>query len=508
MVQDYSTPQFPESYWRDSVSFENFPKLEKSIKTDIAIVGGGITGITAAYLLAKSGKKVTLIDAGELSNGVTGHTTAKITAQHGVIYNELIEHFGEKKAALYFQSNQEAIQFIEQLIDDLDIKCDFEKQDAYIYTNNVKYIPQLETEKKAYDKLGIPGELTDSMPLNIPMKRALVMKDQAQFHPLKYLKVLLEEALKNGLEVYENTTATDIEHNKEPAILTREGHRISCNKVIQATHFPFHDFEGFYPARMYPERSYIIAVKAPEKFPDGMYINAESPTRSIRSAKMDGEELWLIGGENHKTGQGKPTIEHYEALQEYAEKQFGITDYLFRWSAQDLTTLDKVPYIGPATNDQRDVYVATGYHKWGMTTSTLAARIISDHILEQDNPYLDLYTPSRFQADPSIREFASINADVAKHMVKGKLEYTNHNVNDLEPDHATITRVKGKRTGVYKDKDGKLHALDTTCTHMGCEVNWNSGDRTWDCPCHGSRFSYTGEIVEGPAKRSLDKVDL
>lgn len=508
MLHDTKTPQFPEPYWRESVSLPDFPILNESIKTDIGIVGGGITGITAAYLLTKQGFNVTLIDAGVLLNGVTGHTTAKITAQHGIIYDELIQHFGKKKASLYYQACMEAKQHIEDTVEKHNISCNYQSEDAYIFTNSDSYLSQLETEKTAYDQLDIPGKLTNTMPLNIQMKKALLMKDQAQFHPLKYLKALVDEAVDNGLKIYENTTAIDVEYNKHTAIVTRDGHRITCKFVIQASHYPFFDGQGFYPIRMYPERAYIIAVKSPEKFPGGMYINAESPTRSIRSVKMNGEDLWLISGENHKTGQGTSTMNHYEALQEYTEKEFGISEYVYRWSAQDLTTLDKVPYIGPITDEQDTVFVATGFRKWGMTNGTIAAKIISDRIQDKENPYSELYTPARFQADPAIREFITSNADVAKHLIKGKLEYTNHNLNDLSADHATVTRVNGKRTGVYKDQDNKIFAVDTTCKHMGCEVHWNSGDRTWDCPCHGSRYSYTGEVIEGPAKEALNKIEL
>ncbi|GGB60652.1 FAD-dependent oxidoreductase [Virgibacillus dakarensis] len=508
MAEQIKMPQYPEPYWRDSVSLPTFPKLDESIDADVGIVGGGIVGITAAYLLSKQNLKVVLIDAGVILNGTTGHTTAKITAQHGLIYNELIEHFGKNKASLYYKACMEAKQLIEETITEHDISCDFKKEDAYVFTNAKSYLQQLETEKKAYDQLDIPGELTNTIPLTLPIKSALIMKDQAQFHPLKYLKVLVEQAVKNGAEIYENTTAVDVEYTKHPAIITRDEHRIKCRYVIEASHYPFYDGQGFYPTRMYPERSYIIAVKTPKQFPGGMYINAESPTRSVRGATVNGEDLWLIVGENHKTGQGKSTMDHYKALQDYAETHFGISEFVYRWSAQDLTTLDKVPYIGPVTGAQQSVFVATGFRKWGMTNGTIAAKVISDQIMQKDSAYADLYTPSRFQADPAIREFTTANADVAKHLIKGKLEFTNDNIKDLSPDDATITRVNGLRTGVYKDKDNKLYAVDTTCKHMGCEVHWNSGDRTWDCPCHGSRYTYTGEVVEGPAKEPLNKVEL
>ncbi|OZU90179.1 FAD-dependent oxidoreductase [Virgibacillus indicus] len=506
-MTDLQMPKTSQPYWADSISLPEFSKLEESIKADVGIVGGGITGITAAYLLAKQNVKVVLLDADEILNGTTGHTTAKITAQHGLIYDELIQHFGPEKALQYYNAAEEAKKLIEQNVESLNIDCDYKKEDAILFTNSDSYITQLQNEKKAYDQLKIEHELKDNMPLNIPLKSALIMKNQAQFHPLKYLKVLAEESVKNGAQIYEQTVAVDIEYNKHPSIITKDGHRVTCNHVIAASHFPFYDKESFYFTRMYAERSYIIAVKSPKKYPGGMYINAEEPTRSIRTTNMNDEELWLIVGENHKTGQGKSTMIHYTGLLDFAKQKLGITDFVYRWSAQDLTTLDKLPYIGPVTKEEDNVLVATGFRKWGMTNGTIAAKILSDRILEKDNAYKELFSPARFQADPSIRKFARINADVAKHMVKGKLDNTKNSIDDLSADDATVTRINGKRTGVYKDQNNKIHMVDTTCTHLGCEVEWNSGERSWDCPCHGSRFSYTGEVIEGPAKRPLKKIE-
>jgi len=499
--------QFPKSYWQDSVKLPSFPALNQSISTEVGIVGGGITGLTAAYLLAKQNVKVVLIDASTILNGTTGHTTAKITAQHGLIYDEFIQHFGAEKARQYYDANKEAGELIHHIMEEHSIQADLTSEHAYIFTNSEDYLNQLEKEKKAYDKLEIPGDLTDKIPLDIPVKSALVMKNQAQFHPLKYLKALTEKALENGAEIYEETTAVDVEYgSKHPSILTADGHRIHCHYIISASHFPFNDMKGFYFSRMYPERSYVIAVKSPKKFPGGMYINAESPTRSIRTTAVDGEDLWLIGGESHKTGQGKSMIKHYEALHDFARKHISIDEFSYRWSAQDLITIDKLPYIGPVTQSEENVFVATGFHKWGMTNGTIAAKIISDLIMEKSSKYAELFTPSRFSADPSLRKFMQINADAAKHMIKGKLDRPRESLNDLQPDEAAVTRIKGKRAGAYRDHENNLYVLDTTCTHLGCEVEWNSGDRTWDCPCHGSRFSYTGEVIEGPANKPLAEI--
>ncbi|AIE61629.1 FAD-dependent oxidoreductase [Bacillus methanolicus] len=500
-------PQFPEPYWRKSTNLPSFQKLSGDREADVVIVGGGITGITAAYLLVKEGLQVVLLDAGRILNGTTGHTTAKITAQHGLIYDELINHFGAEKAKLYYQANMDAITFIKNTVKDQQIDCDLNEEDAYIYTNSSSYTQKIINELKAYEKLGIDGEFLSEIPIPVKMKSALVMKKQAQFHPLKYLSRFVEYLSKNNCSIYENTTAVDIEKGEQPVVITRDGHKITCRNVIISSHFPFFEKTGGYFARMYAERSYVLGVKTEKEYPGGMYINAEQPTRSLRYAELDGEKLILFGGESHKTGHAINTIKHYEALEAFAEETFGIKEIPYRWSAQDLITLDKVPYIGPITSNNPNIYVTTGYRKWGMTNGTAAAMLVTDLILKKENRYEKLFTPSRFNADPSLKNLVSQNVQVAKDLIEGKLELPSKHPEDLGDDEGAAVAVNGKRAGAYRDEDGKLHVVDTTCSHMGCELEWNNGERTWDCPCHGSRFSYKGEVIEGPAEVPLKQID-
>lgn len=505
---NYTMPQFPESYWLASTDFNEMPKLTEDIEVDVAVVGGGITGITNAYLLAKEGYKVALLEAGRILNGTTGHTTAKITAQHDLIYDEFINHFGEEKARLYYEATSGAKTFIEQTINDLQIECELKKEDAYIYTTNEDYVSKIENEVKAYERLGIQGGFVEDVPLPLDIRAAIVMKDQYQFHPLAYLKKLVEEFLSLGGKLYEKTTAVDVIEGNKPTVLTRDGHRVISENVVCCTHFPFYDglTQGAYFSRMYAERSYVLAVKMDFDFPGGMYLSAADPKRSLRTATINGEEYVLLSGQKHKTGQGIPTILHYEALKQYGEEKFGLKEIAYRWSAQDLTTLDKMPYIGRLTHERSNVFVATGYRKWGMTNGTAAALLLRDLVMVKDNPYELLYSPSRFVADPSVKNFIKENVDVAKHLLEGKLEMAPRTIDDLENDEGSAVVFNGKRAGAYKDQDGQVHIVDTTCKHMGCEVEWNHGERTWDCPCHGSRYSYTGEVVEGPAKQPLDRV--
>jgi glycine/D-amino acid oxidase-like deaminating enzyme/nitrite reductase/ring-hydroxylating ferredoxin subunit len=498
---------FPRTYWRE-IELPTFNELKEDLTVDVAIVGAGITGITAAYLLAKEGVKVALLEAGGILNGTTGHTTAKLTAQHSLIYDELISHFGDEKAKLYYESLSNAIQFVEKTSNEKGIDCDFSKQDAIAYATTDQYKSKIETEWSAYEKLGIDGGLKDTIPFDIQTKAALMMRNQAQFHPLKFLKGLLDEAVNSGCSVYENTPAVDLEEEEssQPKVVTKDGHRVACKHVIIASHFPFYDKPGLYFARMYASRSYAIGIKTKMDYPGGMYISVDSPTRSIRYTPLNGEKLLILGGENHKTGQGVDTLRHFHALESFAKDVFSLTEYDYRWSAQDYETLDKVPYIGPITENKERVLVATGYKKWGMTSGIMAGHLVVDYILNRENPYKELYSPSRFHADPDLRSVITTNADVAKHLIKGKLEFVEKNPGDLEIGEGSVVMHNGERAGAYKDEEGKLYIVDTTCTHLGCECEWNHAEKSWDCPCHGSRFSYAGDVIEGPALKPLKKV--
>ncbi|MBD8498476.1 FAD-dependent oxidoreductase [Paenibacillus arenosi] len=500
-------PQFPESYWWDSISLPSFSKLSESSVAEIVVVGGGITGITAAYLLAKEGLNVMLVEAGRLLSSTTGNTTAKVTAQHDLIYDELIRNFGQEKAQLYYKANHEAMQFMKHIIQEHQIECDFSEQDAFIYTNSDKYIKKLEKEFAAYEKLGIPGDLVEQIALPIPIQSALVMHKQAQFHPLKYASKLVQLFIQLGGTIYEHTTVETVETEDQPIVVTTEGQKITCKHVVSCSHFPIIDGKGFYFAKMHAERSYVIGIKSEKRYLGGMYLSADEPKRSIRAATLsNGEELILIGGESHTTGQGICTIKHYEALQAFAQSTFGIQEFPYRWSAQDFVTLDNLPYIGHISSSTPNIYVATGYRKWGMSTGTAAALLLRDMIIGKENAYQELYTPSRFHATTDVKNFIVQNVDVAKHLIGGKLQIIRKKPESLSNDEGAVVSVNGKRAGAYRDPKGNLHIVDTTCTHLGCEVEWNDGDRSWDCPCHGSRFSYDGAVLEGPATQPLKKV--
>src|SRR5699024_1508437 len=431
-------PNDTVSYWQDSVELPEFSALKEDLDVHVCIVGAGITGIISAYLLAQEGVKVALLEADQPLGGTTGHTTAKLTAQHGLIYDELITNLGKSKAKLYYEANKQALQFINQTIQTLEMDCDYKEEDAYVYATTEAYAEEIKKEAKAYEALGIDGELTDTIPLNIDIKNAIMMKNQAQFHPLKFLSRLVDELIEMGVKIYGNTVAVNVEEGSYATVLTREDYRVTADHVLICSHFPFYEGLGFYSTRLYAERSYVVAGKPKNDYPGGMYISAEEPTRSLRSVTINDEEMVLVIGENHKTGQGKDTTEYYQALSDFGEHVFNWEKISYRWSAQDLTTLDKVPYIGEITSNESNILIATGYRKWGMTNGTAAAVLLCDVVMKRKNPFQRLFTPSRFHANPSIKTFLRENLNVAEHLIKGKLERSNTDPENLNHDEAAI----------------------------------------------------------------------
>lgn len=499
-------PQFPKSLWLSATELPRYPKLEADLQVDVTVVGAGITGMTTAYLLAAKGLKVALLDAGRIFHGTTGHTTAKITAQHNLIYDELIAHFGADNARLYYEANREALQFIKKLAADEQIPCQFKEENAYIYTSSEANMDKISAECKAYEQLGIPGGFVEQTPLPFQTRAAIVMKDQAQFDPIPFLNHLREQFLRLGGQLFEETTVVGVEKGPPAVVKTSDGCQITSPYVVVCSHFPCIDKGGFYFARLHAERSYTLAARTGKGLAGGMYLSADNPVRSLRTVTANDEELLLIGGEGHKTGQGICTFQYYEKLREFGLEHFDLQEIVYHWSAQDLVTLDNLPYIGRELGDQRHIFIATGFKKWGMTTSVAAALLNSSLIAGEQSPYEELFKPSRFHADPDIKTFILQNANVAKHLIAGKVDIVHRRVEELAPDEGAVVRVNGRRAGAYRDAAGELHVVDTTCTHMGCEVEWNEAERTWDCPCHGSRFAYTGDVMEGPAKKALGKV--
>ena len=482
--------------WLDTVSAPNYPTLTHPLDVDVCIVGAGITGVTLAYLLKDTDLKVVLIDSDHVLHGRTAYTTAKVTAQHDIVYDEIIHSYGEYQAKCYANAQTDALYFIEQTIQQLKIDCEFERKFAAIYTQDPTYVPVLEKEFKAYQTLGLKGNLVDELDLPFAIEKALILEDQAQFHPLKYTLGLLNSiAEASNIEVYENTPATDIKKQDSAYVIETASHvEIRAQKVIQTSHFPFYDDLALLFAKIEPSRSYLIACEGAQNLPEGMYLSYEQPTHSVRTY----QDLLLIGGEDHRTGNQEDTVAKYEALKGFAHQNFHVDDVIYEWSTQDYETVDKLPFVG-RMQENDNIFVATGFRKWGMTNSTAAALLLRDLILDKENPYEPLFSPQRKNLKAQIKNLIFYNAQVAFELLKGKLQ----GVTSLNPGEATVISTDEGKYGVYKDENEELFVVDITCPHLGCELNFNRAECTWDCPCHASRFSYKGEIISGPAHYSL-----
>ncbi len=494
------------SFWIETTPRTSFPPLQGSITVDVAVLGGGITGLTAAVLLKRLGKTVAVIEAHRIAEGVTGNTTAKVTSQHRLIYDWLIRRHGERKARLYARANETAIERIASFISEKGIVCDLSRLPAYVYTEVEGMLPRLRAEADAARRLGLPSSFVREVPLPFAVKGALRFDDQLQFHIRKYLLPLAEEIPGAGSYIFENTRAVGVREGIRCRVDTDRG-RVISKDVILATHVPFL-FKGQLWGKAIPRREYGISARiGPTPASEGMFINAESPTRSVRTAARDGHNVLIVVGESHKTGEEPDTERRYRRLEEWASSRFGVRDFENRWSTQDYFPVDGLPYVGRIGAGPGHVYVATAFRGWGLSNGTAAAMLLSDLITGRGNEWAELYDPAR-KSHLASTGFYKEGLEEAAHFVGDRVRVPESSPADVRAGEGRVIKVGGDHVAVYRDPGGEVHALSAVCSHLGCIVSWNPAERSWDCPCHGSRFGYDGEVLQGPAVRNLESKNL
>lgn len=429
------------SIWQNA-KMPHFPPLRGEIHTDVLVIGGGIAGLLCAYKLQQAGISCTVAEAKTIAGGITGNTTAKITAQHGLIYRQLIDRFGAERTRLYLEANEQAVGAYRMLCRDID--CDFSEQDNFIYSTTDR--SRLEAELTALETLGHPAGFAENLPLPFPTVGAVKFSNQAQFHPLKFLSAIAED-----LNIYENTPVCQL----KPGTAVTDHGKIFAGAIIVATHFPFLNKHGSYFLKLYQQRSYALALENAQIL-EGMYLDEQENGLSFRSHNG----ALILGGGGHRTG--KPGG-GWQELEQFARLHYPQAEAIHRWATQDCMSLDGMPYIGPYSARTQNLYVATGFNKWGMTTSMVAAQVLTDTITGKGSPYADIFSPSRSMAHPQL----GINAmEAAKNLLS----------------------FSPKR-----------------CPHMGCALKWNPQEHSWDCPCHGSRFTKDGKLIDNPATGDLKK---
>lgn len=480
-----------KSIWSISASAGKRDPLSENISTDTVIIGGGLAGVLTAHFLEQAGVECVILEALRIGSGQTKNTTAKVTAQHGMIYDSLIQSVGKEKAGQYAAANQEAVNryriLAEKYKEKYKMDCWWEDCPAYLYTASDS--KRLRQEYEAVKRLGLPASLTEETELPFPVKLALKFEYQGRFHPLRFLYSIAE-----GLKIYENTKVKHVEGN---TVTTDKG-QVKAKNIVFACHYPFLNVPGYYFMRMHQERSYVLSVKQACRL-QGMYYGIDEDALSCRSA---GEEL-LIGGGGHRTGQ-KPTGNPYDYLSHMAEKYWPGCKETARWSAQDCMTLDKIPYIGPFSRSCPDWYVATGFGKWGMTSSMVSAMILTDLILKRDCPYAEVFSPQRYNIQASAGNFIKDSGHVAAGLLKRAAGIPKEKLEEVRTGEGAVIEFEGHKYGVYNSGKGKIYAVSVKCPHLGCQLEWNAQEKSWDCPCHGSRFDYCGRHLDDPAQEDIE----
>jgi len=497
------------SYWHETTDIKTLQSPDiKDKKFDVLIIGAGLTGLTTAYLLRNSGYKIGIIEGTHLGYGVSGFSTAKITVQHNLIYDYLINNFSIEEAKQYLKANTEGATLIKEIISTNNIDCDFKEQTSYVYTTKEEEIEMLKNELEAYKKLSIDGFYTED--LNLPNKAigAIGIKDQGQFNPLKYLYSLYNILVNNSsCEIYENVRALNIEPSSKGHVVKTEKGNVYANKVIVTSHYPFDNDFGLFFLRLYQDKSYVMAVKTNTEPFDGMYINISDPIYSMRYHFSEKENLLILSGGNHKVGIKENEEDSYKDLENFLKDNFKNYEIISKWSTQDCMTYDKVPYIGRYSDNVENIYVATGFKKWGITHSAAAAIILRNKVLNIEDDFSQIYNPSRITPILSSKEFISTGVNIASGFIK-RVVPPSDEIFDVKIGEGKIVNYNGKKVGVYRNDNGDYFCINPVCTHLKCAISFNGAEKTWDCQCHGSRFDVNGKILEGPAVYPLHKIKI
>lgn len=490
--------------WKRAADASTFPRLEADLSVDVAVVGGGITGVTAALLLAEAGQRVALLEGRQIAAGVTGHTTAHLTEAIDLRYHRIEGKFGRDAAKLVRESSRAAIEKIATLSSSCLDGCEFKRLPGYLFAADAAGVAEIETEREAAKRAGAEVDL-GVVPLSLAAGPGLCFRNQARIDPVRYVGALAQKVPRASAHVFERTQVVEIEPGEPCRLRLEHGPTVSARAIVLATHAPFSKVS--FQLKISQYRSYALAGPLAD-FPEALFWDTQDPYHYLRPAIVGGQRQLIIGGEDHKTGKAPdgPPDQPFTNLRAYAAT-LGMQPNAY-WSAQVVESVDGLPFIGPPAASE-PVHVATGFAGNGMTFGTLAAMMLTDALLGVANPYAELYRAGRFKPLASLGSVVSENVDFPTHLVTDPLHASERfEPANLAAGDGCVVRVDGARLAVYRDQGGRLHALSAICTHLGCQVAFNSVERSWDCPCHGSRFDIDGAVLDGPATKPLERRQL
>jgi len=496
------------SVWLATADLPTFPALDRDLDVDVVVVGAGITGLTTAHLLQQRGLRVAVVEAHHVCARSTGRTTGKLSSQHGMHYASLRRQAGDDVARTYAEANQAAIATIARLADELGADCDLTTTPSYLYATDPAEVDSLREEADAARALGLPSTFTTTTDLPFEVAGAVRFDDQAHFHSVRYVAALARSVAAAGGTIVEGTRAMGVEEDGDGATVQTDRGSIRAGHVVIATLIPFLDRGGFF-AKMRPKRAYGVAALLESPPPAGMHMNVDGPTRSTRPWIVDGEPRGLIVvGEDHETGHDDPSPANFGNLERWARKHFPVASFEHRWSAQDFYPADERPYIGRSPRTEH-VFVATGFKKWGLTNGTAAAEIITALVAGEEHPWLDAFDATRIGDAQAVKKLVEDNVHVGMRFVRDRIARLRADaIEHLQPGQGGVVEVDGDTVGAYRAPDGSYRAVSVTCTHLGCSLTWNAAETSWDCPCHGSRFDIDGAVIDGPAVRPLDVIEV
>ena len=495
-----------KSIWQEEIKrFSSHTDLNTIY--DVAIVGGGITGVSTAIKLQQEGKKCIIIEASNIGFGTTGGTTAHLNDFFDTTFSQAISNFGLKNAKLFAKAGQEAIQMIENNIQQYNINCNFERKSAYLFALDEKQEKQLKDIVEGASKVDHEMTFTDEIPFPFPFVSAVIIPDQGQFHPIKYIKSLSEVFKNSGGKILEDCVCESHDERKEFIILKTSKGEIKAENVVYATHIPSGvNVLNFTNA---PYRSYVMAFSLKgENYPKELGYDLTDPYHYYRTQEINGQILLIAGGEDHKTGHERDTGECFSKLENYIREYFDVDTVYYSWSSQYYEPVDGFPYIGKFPGSKGKIFTATGFRGNGMIFGTISSQILTDLIIQRENKYAELFSPSRIKPIAGFTDFVKETSTVVFDLIKDKLfRQKIESLAEIIAGEAKVVKYEGESYALYNEINGKTHLVKSTCPHAQCEVRWNSAELSWDCPCHGSRFNVNGKMLTGPTVKNLQRFD-